>query len=577
MSCRVMKKESFMPDKCSTYVIRAGRAVTVPSLFDGYSPFPDPASSECSTVTSTTTQSGDAPVIYRFSVRYLAFLAVLVALLYAGFDKAIAFMVGQWNMDEFSHGYLIPFIAAFLVWQRRTALLRLEFNGSWIGVAVVVAGIALDLAGRLAALWPLQHLALLIVICGLVLSLAGWKALRILRVPLGILIFMIPLPNIVLNALSAQLQLISSSIGVALMRLAGVAVFLEGNVIDLGSYRLEVAEACSGLRYLLPLMTLGFLMACFYRAALWKRAVIFLSSVPVTLLMNSVRIAAIGIMVDRWGIGMAEGALHQVQGWMMFMLSAAILMLEIVLLTKLGRDRRPWRDVFGLELPAPLPSGWASRRRALPASLLVASAVMLMFSAAALSMPAPRAAMLERETFTSFPLQIDDWAGRREAMNGVYLDTLKLDDYLLANYARGGAPVNLYIGWYATQSAGAATHSPRACLPGGGWRIVDLRRTALAQVRGADGPLQVNRALIAAGDQRELVYYWFVQRGRIVTNEYMVKWYLLVDSLLRHRSDGALVRLVVPIPAGAVEGDADRDLQAFAGAIAPQLHRFIPS
>jgi exosortase D (VPLPA-CTERM-specific) len=516
-------------------------------------------------------------VIYRFSSQSLALLAVLAALLYVGFDKAIAFMVGQWNMDEFSHGYLIPFIAAFLVWQRRTSLLQLEFDGSWVGVLVLIAGIALDIAGRLAALWPLQHLALLIVLCGLVLSLAGWKALTILRVPLGILIFMIPLPNLLLNALSAQLQLISSTIGVGLMRLAGVSVFLEGNVIDLGTYRLEVAEACSGLRYLLPLMTLGFLMACFYRAALWKRAVVFLSSVPVTLLMNSVRIAAIGIMVDRWGLGMAEGVLHQVQGWMMFMLSTAILMLEIVLLTKLGRDRRPWRDVFGLELPAPLPSGWTSRRRALPASLLAASAVMLLFSAAALSMPAARVMTPQRESFTSFPLQIEGWAGKREAMNGIYLDTLKLDDYLLATYARGGAPVNLYIGWYSTQSAGAATHSPRACLPGGGWRIVDLHRTPIAQVRAGAEPLQVNRALIASGDQRQLVYYWFVQRGRIVTNEYMVKWYLLVDSLLRHRSDGALVRLVVPIPAGVADADADRDLQAFASAIAPQLGRFIPS
>jgi EpsI family protein len=224
-----------------------------------------------------------------------------------------------------------------------------------------------------------------------------------------------------------------------------------------------------------------------------------------------------------------------------------------------------------------LPSGWPSERRALPPSLLVASAVMLLFSAAALSMPAPRAATLQRESFTTFPLQLDGWSGRREAMNGVYLDTLKLDDYLLANYARGGAPVNLYIGWYATQSAGAATHSPRACLPGGGWRIVDLHRTPIEQVRVGAGPLQVNRALIASGEQRELVYYWFVQRGRIVTSEYMVKWYLLVDSLLRHRSDGALVRIVVPIPAGVFDGDADRDLQSFASAIAPQLSRFIPS
>ena len=162
-------------------------------------------------------------------------------------------------------------------------------------------------------------------------------------------------------------------------------------------------------------------------------------------------------------------------------------------------------------------------------------------------------------------------------MNGIYLGTLKLDDYLLADYARrGDGPVNLYIAWYATQTAGASTHSPRACLPGGGWRILDLRRTPIAQARPGATALEVNRALVAYGDQRQLVYYWFLQRGRTVTNEYLVKWYLLVDALWRHRTDGALVRLVVPIPPGMADGEADRDLQAFATAIAPHLSRYIP-
>jgi exosortase D (VPLPA-CTERM-specific) len=517
------------------------------------------------------------PILYRFSALAIALIALLAALLYVAFDKAIGFMVGQWSMEEFSHGYLIPFIALFLVWQRRTELMQLEFRGSWAGPVVVVIGIALDIAGRAGSLWPFQHLALLIVIAGLVLSLGGWEALRILRVPLGILIFMIPLPNLLMGALSAELQLVSSALGVWLMRLAGVAVFLQGNVIDLGSYKLEVAEACSGLRYLLPLMTIGFLAACFYRAPLWKRLVVFLSSIPITVVMNSLRIAAIGVMVDRWGIGMAEGLLHQVQGWMMFMLSTAILVLEVIVLTKIGKDRRPWREVFGFEFPGPLPAGATLRRRALPPSLLASSAVVLLFSAAMLAMPAPRQLVPPRDTFTSFPLQLNDWSGRRQAMESIYLDTLKLDDYLLANYGRSGAnPINLYIAWYDSQSAGASTHSPRACLPGGGWRIEDLRQTPIARVRVGAGPLRVNRAVISYGDQRELVYYWFLQRGRVVTNEYLVKWYLLEDALLRHRTDGALVRLIIPLAPGVTEAAADGELQAFATAVVPRLGRFIP-
>jgi exosortase D (VPLPA-CTERM-specific) len=504
-------------------------------------------------------------------------LLLLGALLYLGFANAITFMWGQWSLDEFSHGYLIPFIAAFLVWQRRDALRQIEFKGSWAGLAVVVFGVGLDIAGRLTALFVIQHLALLVVLAGLVLALAGWRAFRILAPSLGVLVFMIPLPIFLLNNLSSELQLISSSFGVWLMRLAGISVFLEGNVIDLGSYKLEVAEACSGLRYLLPLMTLAFLMACFYRGALWKRIVLFLVSIPITLLMNSLRIAAIGLMVDRWGPAMAEGLLHQVQGWMVFMLSIGVLLLIVRVLSRLGPDRRPWRELFSLEMPPPAPVNVPRQARALPAPLLCAGAIVVAFSIATIVLPAPNGHVPERETFASFPLQLGGWSGRREAMEPVYLDALKLDDYLMANYVGSDQrPVNLYVAWYDNQVAGEATHSPKGCLPGGGWRIEDFRETPLNQVRIDAQPLRVNRALIEYGDQRQLVYYWFQQRGRIVTSEYLVKWYLLVDAVLRHRTDGALVRLIVPISGSTSEADADRELQGFIAAIAPRLERFVP-
>jgi exosortase D (VPLPA-CTERM-specific) len=518
-----------------------------------------------------------APPLYEFPYWAVAALLLLGALLCLGFANAIYFMWGQWSVEEFSHGYLIPFISAFLVWQRRDDLRRVEFKGSWLGLVVVLCGLGLDLVGRLTALFFIQHVAMLIVLAGLVLALAGWRAFRILAAPIGVLVFMIPLPIFLLNNLSSELQLISSRFGVWLMRLCGISVFLEGNVIDLGSYKLEVAEACSGLRYLLPLMTLAFLMACFYRAPWWKRIVLFLASIPITLLMNSLRIAAIGFMVDRWGPAMAEGLLHQVQGWMVFMLSIGVLLLVVMLLSRLGPDRTPWRERFSLELPAAPPVNAPHRARSLPAPLLCAGALVAAFSLATLIMPAPNGHVPPRESFASFPLQLGSWMGRREAIAPIYLDALKLDDYLMANYISAGSqPVNLYVAWYDNQVAGQATHSPKGCLPGGGWRIDDLREAPIDGVRIDARPLRVNRALIQYGDQRQLVYYWFQQRGRIVTSEYLVKWYLLVDALLRHRTDGALVRLIVPLSTSTSEADADRELRSFIADIAPRLDRYVP-
>jgi exosortase D (VPLPA-CTERM-specific) len=487
-------------------------------------------------------------------------------------------MVGQWGMEEFSHGYLIPFISAYLIWQRRNLLRSLEFTGSWAGVIVVAAGIALDVAGRLASLYTIQHLALLVVIYGLVLSLTGGKAIKILAAPLGVLVFMIPLPNFILQALSADLQLISSTLGVWLIRLTGVSVFLEGNVIDLGNYRLEVAEACSGLRYLLPLMTLAFLMSCFFRAPWWKRTVLFLSSVPITLVMNSLRIAAIGVMVDRAGPSMAEGLLHQVQGWMVFMLSTGLLIAVVIALSRIGGDRSSWRQLFSLEPALPLPANLPRRRRSMPSQAYVAGAFVVLFGVVAAAMPASVGANPQRETFASFPLNFGDWQGRREVMDSAYMDTLKLDDYLLADYVHPRvSPVNVYVAWYNSQSTGEATHSPRTCLPGGGWRIEDFRQITVEQMRVEGQPLRVNRALIRYDDKRQLVYYWFQQRGRVVTNEYLVKWYLLVDSIRRHRTDGALVRLIVPVPPAMSLEEADRELQSFITAIEPRLERYLPS
>ncbi len=210
----------------------------------------------------------------------------------------------------------------------------------------------IHVVGQLASLQNVSQYGFLICIYGLVLALVGWQVFKKLSIALLVLVLMIPLPLFLLNNFSAELQLLSSRIGVWFMRLFGVTVYLEGNVIDLGSYQLQVAEACDGLRYLFPLMTLALLMAYFFKAAFWKRALLFLSSIPISILMNSFRVGTIGIMVEHWGTRMAEGFLHDFQGWVLFMACGAVLFLEMIVLARIGGDRKPWRQVFGLELPA---------------------------------------------------------------------------------------------------------------------------------------------------------------------------------------------------------------------------------
>ena len=507
-------------------------------------------------------------------------LCVAIVALGSTMQDALTLMWG-WFIDvpEYSHGLAIPLITAFLVWQRRDELERLPFHGAWLGLALTLLGVVIAVIGRLGTIFTIEQLALIVVLLGLVLSLTGREVFRRLRVPLLLLLFMVPLPQFLQQNLSSQMQLLSSRIGVGVIRLFGISVYLEGNVIDLGVYKLQVAEACDGLRYLFPLMTLGFIASYLFQAAFWKRALLFLSTIPLAILMNSFRVGVIGVTVEHWGVAMAEGFLHAFQGWLVFMVTCALLMLEMILLARVGRDRRPWREVFGFAAPVRSPSATpgATTVRPLPKSFLLSIAIVLTASALGWLTPRPQELHVTRADFINFPQQLSGWRGQRQPLEAIYQDVLKLDDYYLGDFTRvGESPVNFYVAWYNSQQGGRSAHSPRTCLPGGGWQIQSLTQVFLPEVRIGHQRLRVNRALIRLGSQQQLVYYWFQQRGRVVTNEYAVKWYLFWDSLTRHRTDGALVRLVAAVPQGAIVA-ADGRLTAFAAALAPLLPSFVPN
>jgi exosortase D (VPLPA-CTERM-specific) len=519
-----------------------------------------------------------AAALFRPSLPSLVAVAVFAALAWFVFRGGIENMLGAWGgQEEYSHAYIIPLIAAFLVWQKRNELAAMPFDGSWAGVAVVVAGVLLGLLGELATVFTIQQIGLMVAISGLVLALVGWKPMRYFWMPLLLLFLVIPLPNFIQVKVSSGMQLISSAIGVWFLRLMDISVFLEGNVIDLGTYQLQVVEACDGLRYLFPLMTLGLVIAWFYQGATWKRWLLFFSSIPITILMNSIRIAMIGLMVEHWGIGMAEGFLHDFQGWAVFVVSFALMVLLMIGLSMVGKDRKPWRELFGLEFPAPLPKGVPRIERKLTMPVIASVAALSLGALVAWRVPDRAELIPPRPDFVGFPMVISGWLGERSPIEQQVIDVLQFDDYVKANF-RGPAkrPVNFYVAWYDTQRSGKSVHSPSTCLPGGGWKVEQFEQVTMPGVEAAGGPLTVNRAVMAMGDSKQIVYYWFQQRGRVMTNEYLVKWYLFWDGLTRRRSDGALVRVSAPLGEGETVESADRDLQLFIEAVQSTLEDYLP-
>lgn len=517
-------------------------------------------------------------IIWKEPLYFWGLLFVTLALLGFIFYDALYEMEHIWSIkEEYGHGYMIPFISMFFIWQKSDQIEKIEYAGFWGGVLLIFAGLSLYYMGTLSSIYTITQYAFIIVLFGTVLSVTGVKVFKVIFVPLAMLVFMIPLPAFLLNNLSSQLQLISSQIGVAVIRLFDISVFLEGNVIDLGVYKLQVVEACSGLNYLFPLMTLAFISAYFFTGAFWKKAIIFLSSIPITIIMNSFRIGAIGIMVEYWGIEMAEGFLHDFEGWAVFMSCIAILIVEMWILARIGKDKLPLREAFGLDFPEPTPEDARVTYREIPAPFYASLIIITLVAASVFALPDREEIIPDRKQFVEFPLELKGWTGSKGSIEQLVLDTLKLSDYAMNDY-RGvdGGLVNFYSAYYDSQKKGAAAHSPRSCIPGGGWRIASLEDHNIEGVNIGAVPLVVNRLLIEKGDSKQMVYYWFQQRGRIITNEYMMKWYLFWDAMTKSRTDGALMRLTTVLSHGQDVAIADERLESFAKEISPLMHEYVP-
>ena len=508
-----------------------------------------------------------------------ASLYIGVALLacFAVFSESLLELERRWSaQEEYSHGFLIPVIVAWLLWTRRDAIVASIGRPSWTGPVLILIAAAMHIVGKLSALFMLSQLGFILAIIGVILGFGGYSLLKVTFVPVIFLIFAIPLPYFIDAMLSFRLQLISSELGVFFIRLFQIPVYLEGNVIDLGVYKLQVVEACSGLRYLYPLMSLGFLVAYFFQAPLWQRTLVFLSTIPITIVMNSFRIGVVGVLVNSWGPQDADGALHMFEGWIIFVACAGVLVSEMYLLARFGSGKG-LLDVFAPpKVVASLPPGQSSRslnRGPLVSCFFLTCAVGL----AGYFVSARHEIFPERNLFVGFPTTLGEWRGKPSALDSSTEQFLGLTDYVLSDYAKkDGRAVNLYVAYYASQRNGLSPHSPSVRIPGNGWQITDLERSSFTS-SDAKVSLPLNRVVIARGQNKQIVYYWFDERGMKIANEYVSKLYLLRDAMFRNRTDGALVRLTTPVYPGEKESDADVRLQEFTKMVVPGLNGYLPS
>lgn len=517
--------------------------------------------------------------------------AIYALLFFVIYSSALRWLVvNDWEREGYSYCYLIPFVVAFLLWLKRDEFKTTASHPSFWGLAAIAMGGFFLLFGELTGILIILYLSMWLVVVGLCWLHFGWKKLRVIGFPLFFILTMFPLPAFLNIKIMLQLRLISTALGVKLIELFGLPVYCEGNVIHLSFTRLQVVDACSGLHSLITLVVLCLLLVYFFRDHLWKRLVFFISSVPLAIATNSLRIALTAVLHKFFGADVAEGFFHSFSGVFIFLFNIPLLILEMKILEKLPPVRKRLHarklktddgipDSIQAAVTKPLKNkhrkpGSARILQPVFISGIAVLCLMLVFS----SSIEVGGNVPIKKPMTSFPLSIGEWqANNRQGMAQEFLDVLDFSDYALINYRNSyGKTVSFYAAYYESQTRGKSIHSPETCLPGSGWEFKEAGKVQISLQDAYHGSMTVNRALIQSGANKELVYYWFSQRGRILTNAYQLKLYNFWDALTMKRTDGALIRLITPIGSGEAMEEADARLREFTIDLTGVIKDYIP-
>lgn len=506
-------------------------------------------------------------------------IALALAFLYA----MVLLKLGRdwWQDENYSHGFLVPFVIGWIIWFEFDSLKNIRKNPSiWLGGGLILLALGMLLGGTLGAELFIQRCSLVLMLAGIVIYFWGARLLKMLTVPFVLLLLAIPIPQIIFNKIAFPLQIWASQLAIWGIRLFDVASVRKGNVIEIlprGAMQvvaLEVVEACSGIRSLMTLMTLGLVLWYFTKNKSrfdWIRAVLLmLSAVPIAIFTNAARVTSTGVLTYYYGKQSADSFTHEFSGWLVYLVAFALLLLvNFVLKRFYPRVAKGSTANSDHELKTADRRPISNRQIYLLVSILIFASLFINW------FERRGEVAVERKPLSEISVQLGDWRqkGSDIRFSEQTESVLRTSDYVMREYMDAqGTIANLYIGYYASQRSGATYHSPQNCMPGAGW---EMKSPQLVEITTPAGKSFVaNRYLVENGPSKQILIYWYQGRGRAVASEYNDKIYTVLDSIGRRRSDGSMVRIMIPV--GDSESQTLNSAIDLSAQTADALPLFIP-
>jgi EpsI family protein len=509
-----------------------------------------------------------------------------------------------------------------------------EFSWSLWGLVPVFLSVLLMIFGEIGSLETILYTGFWGCVVGIIILLYGNRT-RLLAFQLFILLFIVPLPPFINRILTFKLKMAASTLAVNMLRLTGASVLQQGNIIDIGVNQLQVVDACSGVRYFMPLILMAMLVGYFFVKRRWQWLVLILLVPPLTVVVNAFRIFITGVLIRSGYPELAENFFHDFSGWLVFMVAGAILVGAALVLKRIGgkvreqktevssqrsevreeksetrrqksapplgasvqfdQKRSFVRPSFIREVGSQTLEGLTKSDQATnqpfddltkpsapnqhwkkPALITIFLCLLFIGSGWAVKKIPSARNLPPRISFDTFPTQIAHWQGKKRTIEDKILNELWADDYINAIFQNSKTPNAIYllIPFYEYQGTRHTAHAPQACLLGGGWDMLKDQNHVIAI--HPDKSIEIRTMHLRKGNFRMLGSYFFFQRGRVITSPWMNKLYLIWDSITKQRTDGALVRVELTLAPNQSMESAYAMLDEFIKALWPILPKYIP-